>query len=120
VPAKYRWVLQLSDDCLEQIKSDLPNMSGKEKKMAEGINLLWTCAMLGLAEAKERGFTVDLPNGGWDYQPGVKTAGGFLDKAMNGMKALGLKRLPKPVQSLNDYVKSKAATLPAPMKGPAA
>jgi hypothetical protein len=96
IPAKYRWVLQLSDDCMTKIRSDLPEMTGKEEKVAEGINLLWACALLGLAEAKERGYIVDLPNGqGWDFQPGLKSAGGFLTRAIKGLTALGIHRRAK-------------------------
>jgi len=99
VPAQYRWVLSPGDKLIEKIKSDLPNMSGKEELVAEGVAMLWTCALLGLAEAKDRGFIVEVAGGGWDFQPGLKSAGGFLDKALKGLVSLGLGRRAKVVES---------------------
>ena len=97
VPEQYRWVLSPGDKLMEKIKSDLPNMSGKEELVAEGVAMLWTCALLGLAEAKGRGFIVALPDGGWGFQPGLKSAGSFLDKALKSLVSLGLERRAKVV-----------------------
>jgi hypothetical protein len=58
VPPAYGWVIPLGDNCLERIKSDLPDMSGKQALVAESVNMLWCCALLGLAEAREKGFIV--------------------------------------------------------------
>jgi hypothetical protein len=112
VPEQYRWVLSPGDKLIEKIKSDLPNMSGKEELVAEGVAMLWTCALLGLAEAKDRGFIVALPGGGWDFQPGLKTAGTFLDKALKSLVAMGLGRRAKVVES------TLAELLAAPPKEP--
>jgi hypothetical protein len=95
VPKQFQGVLRLGDECEAKIKADLPDMSGKESMVAEGVKILWTCAMLGLAEAKERGFVITKPDGGWDFQEGMKTAGVFIDRANKGMVALGLKRRAK-------------------------
>lgn len=104
VPEQYRWVLSPGDKLIGKIKSDLPNMSGKEELVAEGVAMLWTCALLGLAEAKDRGFIVALPGGGWDFQPGLKSAGGFLDKALKGLVSLGLGRRAQLVDDLASRV----------------
>ncbi len=95
VPEGYGWAIRLGENCLERIKSDLPDMSGKEELVAEGVNLLWTCAVLGLAEAKQRGFIVTKPDGSWDFQEGMKSAGSFIDRAIKGLVALGLERRAK-------------------------
>jgi len=97
--------VRLGENCLQRIKSDLPDMSGKEELVAEGVNMLWTCALLGLAEAKEKGFIVTKADGGWDFQEGMKTAGTFLDRAIKGLVSLGLGRKPKQVQTLAQYIK---------------
>ena len=70
-------------------------MTGKEKLVAESVKILMTCGLLGLTEAKEQGFIVTQPDGQWDFQPGLKSAGSFLDKAMKGLTALGLARRAK-------------------------
>lgn len=100
VPKRYHGVLRLGEECLAKIQSDLPDMTGKEQMVAEGVKILWTCALLGLAEAKERGFTTTKPDGSWDFQPGMMAAGGFIDKAIKGMVALGLQRRAKEVTDL--------------------
>jgi hypothetical protein len=105
-------VLSPGEQCMEKIKSDLPNMSGKEELVAEGVTMLWTCALLGLAEAKDQGFIVMLPGGGWDFQPGLKAAGGFLDRAVKGLVALGLERRAKSIGG------TLAELLAAPQKEP--
>ena len=104
VPEQYRWVLSPGEKLIEKIKSDLPNMGGKEELAAEGVAMLWTCALLGLAEAKDRGFIVALPGGGWDFQPGLKTAGTFLDRALKGLVSLGLGRRAQLVDELASRV----------------
>jgi hypothetical protein len=95
VPDGYGWALRLGENCMGRIKSDLPDMSGKQELVAEGVNMLWTCALLGLAEAKERGFITAKADGTWDFQEGMKTAAGFIDKAIKGLVALGLERKAK-------------------------
>src|SRR5262245_48795088 len=82
VPKKHRGILRLGDDCLQKIKSDLPDMTGKEELVAEGVRILWSAGLLGLAEAHEHGFIVKKLNGEWDFQEGLKAAGGFIDKAI--------------------------------------
>jgi hypothetical protein len=100
VPTKYRWVISPGENCMEKIQSDLPDMTGKEQLVAEAVQTSWTCMLLGLAEAKERGFIIALPDGGWDFQQGVKSAGIFLDRAIKGMIALGLERRAKQIGTL--------------------
>jgi hypothetical protein len=107
VPVRHRGVLRLGEECLAKIQSDLPDMSGKEEMVAEGVKILMTCGLLGLAEAKERGFITTLPDGSWDFQPGLKAAGSFLDKAIKGLVALGLDRRATVVPTLSDYLTKK-------------
>jgi hypothetical protein len=95
VPKRHQGVLRLGDDALAKIRSDLPEMTGKQELVAEGIKILWTCGLLGLAEAKERGFIITKPDGSWDFQDGLKAAGSFIDKAIKGLAALGLERKAK-------------------------
>ena len=90
VPQRHYGVVRLGEDCLAKITSDLPDMTGKQKLVAEGIKLMWTCGLLGLAEARDRGFIVTKPDGSWDFQEGVKSAGTFIDRAMKGLVSLGL------------------------------
>src|SRR5262245_54648456 len=92
VPKRYKGVVRLGDECIAKIVSDLPEMTGKEQMVAEAVKVLWTCAMLGLSEAKERGFVVMKPDGTWDFQEGIKAVAGFIDKAIKGMVTLGLER----------------------------
>ena len=92
VPKRYQGVVRLSEDCLASIQSDLPDMTGKQKLVAEGIKLMWTCGLLGLAEARDRGFIVTNLDGSWDFQEGVKSAGTFIDRAMKGLVSLGLEK----------------------------
>ena len=108
VPDGYGWAVRLGENCLERIKEDLPNMSGKESLVAEGANMLWTAALLGLSEAKQKGFIVIHPDGQWDYQEGAKTAAGFLDRAIKAMALLGLKRRAK---QLNNSIAERLAQL---------
>ena len=107
VPDGYGWAVRLGEDCLARIKSDMPAMSGKEELVAEGINMLWTCALLGLAEAKAKRFIVAKADGEWDFQEGVKAAGGFLDKAIKGLVALGLERRSQHVGTLAELLSQK-------------
>jgi hypothetical protein len=95
VPSRYHGVLRLGDECEAKCKADLLDMTGKQSLVVEGIKILWVCAMLGLAEAKEKGFTVTKPDGTWDFQEGTKTAAGFIDKAIKGLTVLGLERKAK-------------------------
>jgi len=107
VPKQYHTILRLGEDCERKIRSDLPEMSGKEELLTEGIKILWTCGLLGLAEAKEKGFITTKADGAWDFQDGMKSAGSFIDKAIKGLVALGLERRVKSLPSLSDYLQGK-------------
>ncbi len=101
VPKQHHGVLRLGDDILGKIRSDLPELSGKQELVAEGVKILWTCGLLGLAEAKERGFITTKSDGSWDFQEGMKTAGSFLDRAIKGLVALGLERRAKQLNAMD-------------------
>ena len=58
------------------------------------------CWMLILAEARDKGFVRDTPNG-WDLQPGMKELARFMTVERSALQALGLERRQKDFSTMS-------------------
>jgi hypothetical protein len=93
-----RWVL----DALESygLASDKPDATEAEQRMAELAATARGCWMLILAEARDKGFVRETPNG-WDLQPGMKELARFMTVERSALQALGLERRTKDADALD-------------------
>jgi hypothetical protein len=95
------------DDFEEGLKSDHPEMSEGEKRIAELASTARACLLLVLQECRQQGFVRQLHGGSWDLAPGAKEMVKFMGIERTCLHSLGLKRQAKKLPSLSDYMASR-------------
>jgi hypothetical protein len=99
-----RWVLAVMSDYEEGLKSDHPEMSEGEKRIAELASTSRACLLLVLQECRAQGFVRQLHGGSWDLAPGAKEMVRFMSLERQALHSLGLKRTARKLPSLTDYM----------------
>lgn len=99
------WVRQPVEKYISALLRDKPNPTAGEASMIEVAALARGCSLLIMGELKKTGMT-RMVDGVVMLSPAASDLNAFMGTELKALKAVGLGRRVREVQSLNDYVRA--------------
>lgn len=102
--AQDAWATHVYRHYLDDLLTDKPDPSAAELRIAEIASAARTCQALMLADIKNVGRLVTLPDGRTDVSGLVKELRQFMALERSALESFGTEKQPRPAKSLGDIV----------------
>lgn len=109
------WVRRPIELYASSLLADKPEATAGQQHVVEVATTAKACVLLILQELKKTGFTSTI-DGVLELTPAARELPRFLGLELAALKVLGLERQAKPVQTLAEYLASKADASELPAK----